>query len=417
MNRVLGIGSPMSKVVQLGLDPNPFHWDFTPDIPSPGDVLRYFADLFTHAYTDLLAHSLQALQVFGTPSPAVITSDWYSYWVGTWYGVSYRLMSLMVILVALIFVFTPWARHERKFGSTVTSMLGIAVFGAAFYPLTGILIDLSHAFTGWIALWATGQDGPSSSDQLAELMAGAISPQNVLGMLASSFINMVIWFFVLTVCIYVQLCTLLALGFYPIGIILRPIPRVGETVFSLLNGLIITGFFAGPVLAAELALGMFFIKQIQRSAPEISGLTSPAISIALGIIMFISPIFMTMMTYRKTMEMSGNATSFVEDGALKVTVDDPVSVKQAQRAVHRQPSIPGELLKASIVATVDDVKGESLVRRAVDIGAQTAMATGHAEAAFALQVVKRKLPVPTQGTGQQPRPRQTPQPRPSGGEA
>jgi hypothetical protein len=362
-------------------------WPF-PDIPGPKDWLESLAHMLADGATGLTKQSIGMLLNYATPSLKAVQSDWFSFVQGRWLGSALNLMTVVIVLVHLLILLRPSTDHARSVTRTYTSVLLLLVEVRLFYPIYGFAITISRSAGEFVITATTRSD--SKESLLAEMLK-VLTPQNILGLLGSSFVGIIVQFVVAMICMALYAATLGALVLWPWTVCLRPLSNLTEKAFHFMNGVLAMGFFSPPIMIFWLCAGVWATEAADGFAGGSQYLVGFITQQVTAIFACATPFLILYGAYKVSSSVTGRLESKVE-GSVNISANQPLTVKEAQQEVEESHnSFLREIVPAAAVATMDDKKGEPIARRLTDVAATAAMASGHPEAAMAANFVKGRM--------------------------
>lgn len=327
-------------------------------------------------YTSFLEIIVTLLTTVAVPSPEELESDFFLFALGGTYGLARILVALFATLVAVIVVLSPTVRHGAKIQATLISMLMVVLFGLLFFPLYGMLYNISKGSTeGALALLGANDIDGAVGVVIGLYDVGSVA--DAINTIISMGVSGTLGALIVIEAAGLHVLALFVWIFYPLGIAVRPLGQFGNAVFNAFNAALITTLIAPPVMAFAFLLPAY----AQEYMSPVAMVASPFFAIVGCLLAMATPVILFFFAFKRSSEVFGR----IDDASGKFDIGQmpPVSVDEVSNDIR----VTNNSANSAVVA---DVIGDSLLygngkgdlfdditTKAVNAAASAATAAGH----------------------------------------
>ena len=349
-------------------------------------VGSFFADLANALrdwYATMLVWLVDLITTVSVPTPEMLVNDFFSFALGGTYGLARTLVALIAVVIAVIIVLSPTARHGVKMQRVLTSALMVILLGWLFYPAYSLLYGLSKA--GVDASKALVTTGDESVFDAVMRLFDAVNIADAINTIIATGISGVFGIFLAGTAVGLFLTTIFVMIGYPIAIAIRPLGAFGNTVFNLCNAAILTTLLS-PMIMAFLFMAPLYA---QKYMSGVAVVAAPFFAILGSLGALLTPYVIFFLAFKKSSEVFGR----IDDASGRFDIGKMPSVSVED--VKNDVSVTNNMNTSAIIA---DTLGDSLlygngggdmfddiVKKGVDIGATAAAAAGHPYISVALK--------------------------------
>lgn len=346
-----------------------------------GSMLADMANALRGWYASMLVWLVDLVTTIAVPSPLTLVNEFFSFALGGTYGLARVLVVFIAVMVALVIILSPTARHGVKIQRLLTSIFMVILLGWVFFPLYGLLYNLSKAGVGAAKALLT-TEGETIYDAVMRLF-GTLNIVDAINTIIATGISGVFGVFLAGTAVWLFVTSIVVMIGYPLAIAIRPLGKFGNTVFNLFNAAILTTLLS-PTIMAFLFMAPLFI---QKYIPGMAIVATPFFALVGSLGALLTPYVIFFMSFRKSSEVFGRLDD--ASGQLDIGHMPPVSVEEIQNDV----SVTNNMNASAIIADAvgdsllynDGSKGlfDDIIKKGVDIGATAATAAGHPYVGFA----------------------------------
>lgn len=277
-----------------------------------GVIVDSAADWFAEKFDLLRIEITKTILEVALPTVQDIKSQGVMVGLGSTYGLATRLMNVVAIAVGLFVVLTIRRRHGDTISRLATSMLWIAIFAAALFPVFGILTQLARAVALGVINVASGSE-VSDVNEVVELVKDLALPLDSGGKLVVSAGGVVLGLVALLNSYAYYYTVIVIVIIYPLVVALRPLHKWIDVMFHGLNSLFVVCLLTPSIMAAGLMFPFWV-----RNAPLGDTATAQGVTTIIGgLIAAILPIVLAWAIFRMSREVFGKVESDVS-GAVDV---------------------------------------------------------------------------------------------------
>jgi hypothetical protein len=278
-------------------------------------------------YADLIVTVIKVLSIVSVPSTKELSANFFSVSLGGTFGLATKIIGLMAVVLGLLILLTPLRDHSMKLSRFIVSLVAIALFGYLFYPIYGLMYDLSQGLTQGVLNLITGSQN-GSVEKLNTLFA-MIDPGNSLGLLISVTLGSLFAYITIAEAVGMKVVLVIVLILYPFFLAIRPLNRVTRTLFDACNSAIVVVLFSPPLMALCFAAPIL-VKNLIPGAGD--GYVSIILTLICGILAAVAPIVLAVFVFKKSGEVFGSVDSKIA-GAVDVDSMPPLSRDDMQNDI------------------------------------------------------------------------------------
>lgn len=326
-------------------------------------------------YAALLQSIIDLVTMVSLPPPETLVNDFFSLALGGTYGLARIVVALIAVLVAIVIVLSPTARHGVKVQRALVSLLFVLVLGWVFYPIYGLFYHLSKA--GVEAASSLGKvDTETAYDAVMRLFS-TVNIADAISTIFAAGISGVFGIFLIGIAVGLFISSIILMIFYPLAIAVRPLGAFGNNVFNAFNAMIITTLVSPTIMTATFLLPLY----IQKYMSTVALVAAPFFALVGSLVAVATPITIFFLSYKKSSEVFGRLDD--ASGRMDIGHMPAVSVEEVQNDVQVTQNM-------STTAIVADALSDSLlygggggdlfddmVKKGVDIAATATTAAGH----------------------------------------
>jgi hypothetical protein len=355
------------------------------DLPTPGKM----ADWLDEHRINALKKVIELLAHHSHPTIGMITSDWFGFLVGSWFGLARQLLVITVMAIFLMVTLRPMSDHGRNISKVMTSFVGLFIFAQVFYPLYRFAAGLSEAVSRALieGLVLKGEKG-----DVADKLSALTMPGDISGKIAALAVSIPFFLALWAIALGLNISVIGFASIYPLAIVSRPF-HLGERLYHMANGMIVVGLSSGPIMTFWLCIGYWLGGQLVLQIPGYQTSIQVGIQIASSLLAIASPMVLFLGVYKTSKEVWGKVDSAMR-GAMSISGSTPLTVHMANQEIQddRKSGFAKEVISSAVTASMDDKRGEPVSRRLLDIAGTAATATGYPVAAIAFQAAKARVP-------------------------
>lgn len=338
------------------------------------DVANSMSESFSNTRVEIVK------QLARTSLPTVdqLQNQWYLLGLGGTYGFASKIVLLIVLLTALVIIFTPLSNHSLRVRRTAQSFLMVGLFGVLFFPLYSLLYDgVQGACQGLINV-ALGKSS-STLGEAAAAMIAILLPGDVWFKVIVSFIGMIFAYAAFAVALTNYLAVLGTGLVYPIAVAFRPVAEKFNAVFHAANSAVITTL-ATPIV---ITIGFLMPTFAARMIPGVggTGIAAGIFTIIGVLVAFFGPIALAVFAFKGSNRVFGQLDFGSVSGTVGVDSMPPItsrdmdnSVKESGFKAFTSSVIPGAATAS--LGQSDDLMGD-VKKLAIEGVSAAALATGH----------------------------------------
>lgn len=320
------------------------------DVPSLSDTADAFKDAIGEAFAQvvenivqtindkylwLLESTLNLMGTIGIPPVEMFQKGPVSLLFGGVYGLSLNILRLVLVVVAFMMLITiARSRRAELGGRTMTSLLGMVLFVALFYPVYGFLTSLVRQSTVAIIDMIANVRGGSGSS-----FTGLVVPNDPFGAFVTAGIGSLIMFAVINEVAAMWMGTIVVAVGFPLSLVLRPLGKFGLAQFRVMMAMLVTTTVSLIPMSFFLGLGVLIVGVANKSSavtsiPGMTSFISVVFTIVGGVLALLTPFVVYKAAHNKATEMFGNVDATMQNG-LNILTMPPVSVKDVQSSQSR----------------------------------------------------------------------------------
>jgi hypothetical protein len=352
------------------------------------DVANSMSESFANTRVEIVK------QLARTSLPTVdqLHNQWYLLGLGGTYGLASKFVLLVVLLTALVIIFTPLSNHSLRVRRTAQSFLVVGLFGVLFFPIYSLLYNLVQGACQGMINVALGKSS-SSLDEAAAAMLAVLLPGDVWFKVIVSFIGMIFAYLAFAVALTNYLAVLGTSMVYPLAVAFRPVAEKFNALFHGANSAVITTLSTPIVITIGFLMPTFAARMI----PGVGGTGIAAgIFTVIGVLVaFFGPIAVAVFAFKGSNRVFGQLDFGSISGTVGVDSMPPItsrdmdnSVKESGFKAFTSSMIPGAA--TANLSKSDDLMGD-VKKLAVEGVSAAAAATGHPWVAGALNAVDTTL--------------------------
>jgi len=333
-------------------------------------------------YESAVKQILDLLLVASLPSQDKIVKGFFSWTLGGTFGLSVRVVSIVAILLAFLFVLTPLRDHSRGIGGLLASFLGLIAFQYLFYPLYSLIYVLMQGVTQGVLNLATGQKGGTAQavNALLTSMPGGSSDLVIAILFAYLFA-----FFTLIEVVGLQVLLFGLLALYPLLLAIQAINSTTRVIFSGATTAIVVVLVSPPLMAIGFALPLLIRDVIPGAG--IPGIAS-TLSILGGLFAMATPLVISYFVFRKVNEVVGRLDASLSN-SVSVDTIPPVSIEETRRDISETHAAPlmemaGLDVLGDNLLNSDDLLGD-MKKTVINGVASASAAAGHPYIGFGIK--------------------------------
>lgn len=367
----------MRPAVQPLVLPNPLDWgkDFF------FGALEAFAEMLEEAYVAALEMTVKLIIDYGVPPSAALQGDWFQFLIGGTYGLASKIVVVIALVMTVYVMLTPLRDHGQGIAKVLTSFVLIAVLGPLFFPVYGLLAELSRGLSeGLLEL----TDVKGGRNGVVEVLVQTLIPGNVAGAILTGLLGSIIMVIVAFEVFFLNLWLLAVLIGYPLAIAVRPFGALGNFTFHSFNSGILTLLLAPPLMTFFLSLSLLLIKLADRVSIFAHPMAKIALTLGGGILAMIAPVILAYMFYNMSQQVFGRMEASIK-GAVDINSAPPLTTREARDSLN-DTHHSGLRTFASGVAVrqLDSSDDTGLFDNIRDSAKTAAVASGHPEIAGVL---------------------------------
>lgn len=343
------------------------------------DRMEDLKNFIDSSMTFLFEATIELIIGFGMPPVSIFKDGLLELVLGGTYGLSMRLISIFMTLLAVVAVFYIMMRKQVTFGgSLLSSVMILLVFGVLFYPLYGMLEGLIRTTgMGWLEALASVNSGDSLTDSLLDVAM----PTNLVLLLLTLLFSGTVYLAVVIILVFINILMIVLVLMYPICVAFKPLGTIGLAQFRLATACLWGLPLSLVLMIICLSIGVLGVRITDAIAPSytpLGGMAGVAFTFVGGVLAVLSPLFVMKLAYDTTKSVTSNLDSKIQAGVDVMSMPQVDARTIAEERTHNDQSKFDMVADAAVSITGNMADGSSAMDAvktfAFEKGAQSASA-------------------------------------------